>query len=76
MEQNKVYLVELYNTYISEVFNSSRRVINVTVFLPLSIVYKLQMNDVMTINNQDYIINTANINLISGKATLELLNKI
>tara|TARA_R110000803_G_scaffold14328_4_gene39786 strand:- start:3863 stop:6016 length:2154 start_codon:yes stop_codon:yes gene_type:complete len=65
-----------YNTYISEVFNSSRRVINVTVFLPLSIVYKLQMNDVMTINNQDYIINTANINLISGKATLELLNKI
>ena len=65
-----------YNTYISDVFNSQRRVIKVSVFLPLSIIYKLQMNDVMTINNQDYIINTANINLITGKATLELLNKV
>ena len=65
-----------YNTYISNVFNLKRRITNVTAYLPLRIVFKLQMNDVMTINNQDYIINSASINLISGKTKLELLNKV
>ena len=65
-----------YDNYISDVFNLQRRITKVTAYLPLNMIYKLQMNDVMTINNQDYIINTANINLISGKATLELLNKV
>ena len=65
-----------YNTYISDVFNTRRRITNVKAYLPLKMLYKLQMNDVMTINNQEYIINTANINLITGESSLELLNKI
>tara|TARA_R110002012_G_scaffold306649_2_gene511522 strand:+ start:17266 stop:19404 length:2139 start_codon:yes stop_codon:yes gene_type:complete len=65
-----------YNTYISDVFNRQRRIIKVKAFLPLSIIYKLQMNDVMTINNQDYIINKAQINLITGESSFELLNKV
>ena len=65
-----------YSTYITDVFNTRRRITNVKAYLPLKMLYKLQMNDVMTINNQDYIINTANINLITGESSLELLNKI
>ena len=65
-----------YTTYITDVFNTKRRIIKVSAFLPLKILYKLQMNDVITINNQDYIINTANINLITGESSLELLNKV
>ena len=44
--------------------------------MPLSIIYKLQMNDVITINNQDFIINKTDINLITGESKLELLNKV
>jgi len=65
-----------YNTYISNVFNRQRRIIKIKAFLPLRIIYKLQMNDVMTINNQDYIINNAQINLITGDSSFELLNKV
>ena len=65
-----------YNTYISDVFNTKRRIIKVTCYLPLSIIYKLQMNDVITINNQDFIINKTDINLITGESKLELLNKV
>jgi len=65
-----------YNTYISNVFNRQRRIIKIKAFLPLRIIYKLQMNDVMTINNQDYIINNAQINLITGESSFELLNKV
>ena len=65
-----------YTTYITDVFNTKRRIIKVSAFLPLKIVYKLQMNDVITINNQNYNINSASINLITGKTNFELLNKV
>ena len=65
-----------YNTYITDVFNSKRRIFNFKAYLPLNIIYKLQMNDVLTINNQDYLINSANINLITGESSFELLNKV
>jgi len=65
-----------YSTYIGDVFNTQRRIIKINTFLPLKIIYKLQMNDVMTINNQDYIINKADVNLITGESNLELLNKV
>ena len=34
------------------------------------------MDRYITINNQDYNINNANINLITGKTQFELLNKV
>ena len=65
-----------YSTYISDVFNTQRRITKVTAFLPLRIIYKLQMNDVISINNKTYIINSANVNLITGESSFELLNRI
>jgi hypothetical protein len=65
-----------YTNYISDVFNTKRRIIKFEAYLPLKIIYKLQMNDVIVINNEDYIINNININLNTGKSSLELLNKV
>ena len=65
-----------YSTYIGDVFNTQRRITKVTAFLPLRIIYKLQMNDVISINNKTYIINSANVNLITGESSFELLNRI
>tara|TARA_R110000796_G_scaffold145244_2_gene261872 strand:- start:66 stop:2204 length:2139 start_codon:yes stop_codon:yes gene_type:complete len=65
-----------YNNYISDVFNTQRRIFKFKAYLPLNIIYKLQMNDLLTINNQDYLINSANINLITGESSFELLNKV
>ena len=65
-----------YSTYIGDVFNTQRRITKVTAFLPLRIIYKLQMNDVISINNKTYIINNANVNLITGESSFELLNRI
>tara|TARA_R110002050_G_scaffold166892_4_gene297468 strand:- start:1004 stop:3097 length:2094 start_codon:yes stop_codon:yes gene_type:complete len=67
---------KFYNTYIGNVFNSRRRLYKFKAFLPLNMIYKIQMNDRITINNQSYNINNANINLITGETKLELLNRI
>ena len=75
-EFTETLFANYYNTYISDVFNTRRRITNVKAYLPLKILYKLQMNDIITINNQNYIINSANINLITGESSLELLNKV
>lgn len=65
-----------YNNYISDVFNSQRRITKVKAFLPLSMLYKMQMNDKIKINNQSYLINTVSSNLITGDSSFELLNKV
>ena len=44
--------------------------------MPLRIIYKLNMNDIVTINNQDYTINTLQTNLITGESSIELLNEL
>ena len=67
---------KFYNNYIGNVFNSRRRIYNIKAFLPLNMIYKIQMNDRILINNQIYNINNATINLITGESQLELLNKV
>lgn len=63
-----------YKTYIQQAFNSKRRIIKLKAFLPLNIIYNIQMNDQLSINNVLYQINNANINLITGETKFELLN--
>ena len=50
--------------------------VKLTAYLPLKIIYKLNMNDKLIINNQNFTINTINTNLITGKSTMELLNEL
>jgi len=65
-----------YLSYIQDIFNSKRRITKLKAYLPLRIIYKLNMNDKVTINNQDYTINTLQTNLITGESSMELLNEL
>ena len=67
---------EYYENYISDVFNNSRRLIKVSAYLPLKIIYNLELNDRVSIGNQQYIINSLNTDLINGKSEFELLNVV
>jgi hypothetical protein len=65
-----------YKNYISDTFNAKRRLVKVKAFLPLRILLNYQLNAVFIINGREYIINSVNTNLLTGKSDLELLNKL
>ena len=67
---------DYYQTYISDVFSNARRLIKMDAYLPLKIIYNLELNDRVSIGNQQYIINSLNTNLINGKSSIELLNVV
>lgn len=67
---------ENYFNYIQNIFNGKRRLIKIEANLPLNIIKNLKMNDKVTINNQDYTLNTLQTNLKTGKSNLELLNEL
>lgn len=65
-----------YKNYISDTFNSKRRLVKVKAYLPLRILLKYQLKDVFIINNREYIINSITTNMLTGESNLELLNKL
>ena len=65
-----------YKNYISNTFDARRRLVKVKAFLPLRILLNYQLNAVFIINGREYIINSVNTNLLTGKSDLELLNKL
>jgi hypothetical protein len=65
-----------HSEYIIAVFNESRRITKVDAYLPLRILYNFKLNDIFSINQKDYIINSITTNLQSGKSKLELLNRV
>ena len=65
-----------YLNYIQDIFNEKRRLIKMKAWLPLRIIYNLKMNDLVTVNNQKYRINTIKTNLITGESDMELLNEL
>ena len=67
---------DYYTNYISDVFNNDRRLTKVKAYLPLKIIYNLELNDRVSIGNQEYIINSLTTNLINGKSDIELLNVV
>ena len=75
-EFTRTLFQENYLTYIQDVFNSKRRLIKIKAYLPLKIIYKLNMNDTVVINNQNFTINTLNTNLNTGESSIELLNEL
>ena len=63
-----------YKNYLTDVFNNSRRLTKVKAMLPLKIIYNLQLNDKISLNNNNYRINSITTNLTTGESSLELLN--
>jgi len=67
---------EYYSDYLTDLYNSKKRIINVSAQLPLGAMISLSLNDLLIFNNVKYKINSATISLTSGKAQLELLNEV
>jgi len=65
-----------YRKYISDVFNSRRRLTKVTAHLPMKIYYNLQLNNLIQIGQNNYKINSLTTNLTTGKTDFELLNDV
>ena len=79
-EQSQVFADSLFanyhSQYIIDVFNTRRRITKLTSYLPLKILFNFKLNDVFTINSQEYLINSVTTNLQNGKSQMELLNKV
>jgi len=79
-EQSQIFADSLFaqyhSQYIIDIFNQRRRITKITSYLPLKILFNFKLNDVFTINRQDYLINSVTTNLQSGKSEMELLNKV
>jgi len=70
----------LYETYwrdyITDLYSTARRVYQFKAIFPSDVMYKLKVNDKLTIVDRDYIINNATLDLTTGQVTLELLNDV
>ena len=67
---------DYYVNYISDVFNSKRRLSVFKAYLPLKILRKYTLADKFIINNKSYLINSITTNLKSGESEIELLNVV
>lgn len=63
-----------YETYVLSIFNIKKRTFKYTAWLPLHIITKLQLNDVLKIKNDYYRIDKYSFNLLTGETKLELVN--
>ena len=70
----------LYNTYwkdyITDLYDTQRRVFKYKAQLPLGIMLALKINDKLTIGERNYIINQLKLNLTTGETEMELLNDV
>jgi len=63
-----------YDDYINAIFNIKRRTFIYTAYLPMDIMTKLALNDVLKIKDNYYRIDNYNINLLNGETKLNLIN--
>ena len=63
-----------YENYIKAIFNIKRRTFTYRAVLPVNIVTKLELNDVIRIGSNDYRINKYGYNILNGVTVLELIN--
>ena len=65
-----------YFNYIVPIYNEKSRLSKFEATLPLRLVTKLQLNDKLIISGRTYKINSIQMNINTGKATLELINEV
>ena len=65
-----------YQDYISDVFNTKRRLTKVKAYLPVGFLISYSLADTLKIADRQYIINSIQTNLQTGESELELLNVV
>lgn len=68
--------LDFWSDYVSDLYDTQRRVYNYEATLPVGIIITLELNDLVIIQNRKYRINNMNINLNTGKTKLVLLNEV
>src|SRR5690606_1132539 len=63
-----------YQRYIESIFNIKKRSFSYSAVLPLHIILKLQLNDILKIKESYYRIDKYNFNLLTGKTSFDLIN--
>ena len=63
-----------YRSYIQDIYKKQKRIIKVTAYLPLQMLIKMRLNDLLIIGQDKFTINTMTTNLLTGKTDFELLN--
>jgi len=63
-----------YADYISTIFNIKKRTFKYTAHLPIHIITKLELNDILKIKENYYRIDKYSYNLLTGKTDLNLVN--
>jgi len=63
-----------YQNYITRVFNRKARMFSMTATLPLEILVRLTLNDLIVVGTRAFTINKMTTKLQSGETTFELLN--
>lgn len=70
----KTLYFNYYKNYIESIFNIKRRSFSYKAILPLRILLKLELNDVLNIKNNYYRIDNYNLNLLTREVSLNLIN--
>jgi hypothetical protein len=65
-----------WTQYITDLYAKSRRLYRVEAVLPIGEIIKMDLKNQVIWNNQKFIVNTAQLNMTTGKATFELLNVV
>ena len=65
-----------YKKYLLQIYDRQSRIVKASAHLPVNIMTKLKMNDIVIISNRSYRLNSMQLNLSTGKADFELMNDI
>jgi hypothetical protein len=65
-----------WSNYITDLYSKKRRLIQVDAVLPIGKIITMNLQNAVIWNNAKYIVNSAKVNMTTGKATFELLNVV
>lgn len=65
-----------YKNYLTSIYNMQSRLVTLDTHLPVNILMKLKLEDIVIINRKQFRINSLKLNITTGKAKLELMNDI
>jgi len=65
-----------YRRYVLSLYNLQSRVVKYNFELPTNVLLTLKPNDIIVVNNKEYLINNMDINISNGKSKFELMNNI
>ena len=76
LENTNSLFQNYWKNTIEFIYDRQTRVIKLTAYLPMHILVNVKLNDVLVIHNKKYRINSIKVNLMTGKADLELITDL